>query len=223
VVRKLNAVVPVPLNQLVPLEQLTRRIVILRGQRVMLSTELAGLYEVEPKVLMQAVRRNIDRFPLDFAFQLSAREFADLRSQTVTAKSAAAKPFAKVRFAPYAFTQEGIAMLSTVLRSHHAIQVSIAIMRAFVQLRQMLLSHKELSQKLAALVAVSAGGFHSLALIADGTVMSWGNNELGQLGDGTTQTRRNAPAPVSGLANAIAIAAGSAQSFALLSDGTVMA
>ena len=76
---------------------------------------------------------------------------ADLRSQNVTAKSAAAKPFAKVRFAPYAFTQEGIAMLSTVLRSHRAIQVSIAIMRAFVQLRQMLLSHKELSQKLVAL------------------------------------------------------------------------
>jgi hypothetical protein len=117
----------------------------------MLSTDLAALYEVEPKVLMQAVRRNIDRFPLDFAFQLSAREFADLRSQNVTAKPAAGKAFAKVRFAPYAFTQEGIAMLSTVLRSNRAIQVSIAIMRAFVQLRQMLLSHKELAQKVAGL------------------------------------------------------------------------
>ena len=134
-----------------PLDHLTLRILILRGQRVMLSTDLAALYEVEPKVLMQAVRRNIDRFPLDFAFQLSAREFADLRSQSVTAKPALGKAFAKVRFAPYAFTQEGVAMLSTVLRSERAIQVSIAIMRAFVQLRQMMLSHKELSQKLAVL------------------------------------------------------------------------
>ncbi len=139
------------MSQLVPLAQVTRRILLLRGQRVMLSSDLAVLYEVQPKALIQAVRRNIDRFPPDFAFQLSAREFADLRSQNVTAKSAAGKAFAKVRFAPYAFTQEGIAMLSTVLRSERAIQVSIAIMRAFVRLRQMMLSHKELSQKLAAL------------------------------------------------------------------------
>ena len=139
------------MSQLIPLELVTRRILILRGQRVMLSTDLATLYEVEPKALMQAVRRNIERFPPDFAFPLSAREFADLRSRSVTATAGAKKDLAKVRFAPYAFTQEGIAMLSTVLRSERAIQISIAIMRAFVQLRQMVLSHKELSQKLAAL------------------------------------------------------------------------
>jgi len=109
-----------------PLDHLTRRILILRGQWVMLSTDLAELYEVEPRAPTQAVRRNIDRFPLDFAFQLGRREFADLRSQVVIAKSTGSNSLAKVRFAPYAFTQEGVAMLSTVLRSERAIQVSIA-------------------------------------------------------------------------------------------------
>jgi len=139
------------MTQIIPLDQLTRRILILRGQRVMLSTDLAPLYDVEPKALMQAVRRNTQRFPEDFMFQLSAREFADLRSRSVTAKSHPIKSLMMARFAPYAFTQEGIAMLSSVLRSERAIQVNIAIMRAFVQLRQMLLSHKELAQKLATL------------------------------------------------------------------------
>jgi ORF6N domain-containing protein len=138
-------------GQIIPIEQLTRRILILRSQRVMLSTDLAALYEVEPKALMQAVKRNAKRFPQDFMFQLNAREFERLRSRSVTAKSHLNKSLMKVRFAPYAFTQEGIAMLSSVLRSARAIRVNIAIMRAFVQLRQMLLSHKELAQKLAAL------------------------------------------------------------------------
>jgi hypothetical protein len=139
------------MSQLLPLENLTSRIRIVRGQRIMLSSDLAVLYQVQPKALTQAVRRNLERFPLDFAFQLSAGEFADLRSQNVTAKSPAAKALAMVRFAPYAFTQEGIAMLSTVLRSERAIQVSIAIMRAFVQLRRLLRTHEELSRKVAAL------------------------------------------------------------------------
>ena len=139
------------MGQIIPIEQLTRRILILRGQRIMLSTDLAALYEVEPKALMQAVKRNAKRFPHDFMFQLNAREFEHLRSRSVTAKSHLNKSLMKVRFAPYAFTQEGIAMLSSVLRSTRAIRVNIAIMRAFVQLRQMLLSHKELAQKLAAL------------------------------------------------------------------------
>jgi len=138
-------------GQIIPIEQLARRILILRSQRVMLSTDLAALYEVEPKALMQAVKRNAKRFPQDFMFQLNAREFEHLRSRSVTAKSRLNKPLMKVRFAPYAFTQEGIAMLSSVLRSARAIRVNIAIMRAFVQLRQMLLSHKELAQKLATL------------------------------------------------------------------------
>ncbi len=139
------------MGQIIPIEQLTRRILILRGQRVMLSSDLAALYEVEPKVLMQSVKRNAKRFPQDFMFQLNAREFDYLRSRSVTANSRLNKSLMKVRFAPYAFTQEGIAMLSSVLRSARAIRVNIAIMRAFVQLRQMLLSHKELAQKLAAL------------------------------------------------------------------------
>jgi len=138
-------------GQIIPIEQLARRILILRSQRVMLSTDLAALYEVEPKALMQAVKRNAKRFPQDFMFQLNAREFEHLRSRSVTAKSRLNKSLMKVRFAPYAFTQEGIAMLSSVLRSARAIRVNIAIMRAFVQLRQMLLSHKELAQKLATL------------------------------------------------------------------------
>src|SRR5262249_48610274 len=100
---------------------------------------------------MQAVKRNAKRFPHDFMFQLNAREFAHLRSHFVTAKSHLNKTLMKVRFAPYVFTQEGIAMLSSVLRSSRAIRVNIAIMRAFVQLQQMLLSRKELAQKLAAL------------------------------------------------------------------------
>lgn len=139
------------MGQIIPIEQLTRRILILRSQRVILSTDLAALYEVEPKALMQAVKRNAKRFPQDFMFQLNAHEFEHLRSRSVTAKSHLNKSLMKVRFAPYAFTQEGIAMLSSVLRSTRAIRVNIAIMRAFVQLRQMLLSHKELAQKLAAL------------------------------------------------------------------------
>jgi hypothetical protein len=138
-------------GQIIPIEQLTRRILIFRSQRVMLSTDLAALYEVEPKALMQAVKRNAKRFPGDFMFQLNAGEFEQLRSRSVTAKSHLSKSLMKVRFAPYAFTQEGIAMLSSVLRSARAIRVNIAIMRAFVQLRQMLLSHKELAQKLATL------------------------------------------------------------------------
>ncbi len=140
-----------PVGQIIPIEQLARRILILRSQRVMLSTDLAALYEVEPKALMQAVKRNAKRFPQDFMFQLNAREFNYLRSRSVTANSRLNKSLMKVRFAPYAFTQEGIAMLSSVLRSARAIRVNIAIMRAFVQLRQMLLSHKELAQKLATL------------------------------------------------------------------------
>jgi hypothetical protein len=138
-------------SQPAAVEPIARRILLIRGKRVLLSTELAALYDVEPKALMQAVRRNRERFPEDFMFQLSPREFADLRSQFVTATSDSHKSLMMARFAPHAFTQEGIAMLSSVLRSERAIQVTIAIMRAFVQLRQMLLSHKELAQKFAAL------------------------------------------------------------------------
>jgi len=108
----------------------------------MLSTDLAALYGVEPRVLVQAVKRNIERFPDDFMFQLSAEEFADLKSRIVTSS------WGGMRKPPYAFTEQGVAMLSSALRSKRAVQVNIAIMRAFVRLREILATHKELARKL---------------------------------------------------------------------------
>src|SRR5271157_2365987 len=108
-------------------ERVERRILSIRGLKVMLSTDLAELYEVAPKVLVQSVKRNRERFPADFMFQLTREEFANLKSQIVTSSWGGAR-----RAAPYAFTEQGVAMLSTVLRSPKAIQVNIEIMRAFV-------------------------------------------------------------------------------------------
>lgn len=131
---------------LVPQEHIESHILLIRGQKVMLSTHLADLYEVEPRVLVQAVNRNIKRFPDDFMFQLNAEEFANLKSQFVTSSWGGLR-----RATPYAFTEQGVAMLSSVLRSERAIQVNIAIMRTFVQLRQMLASNAVLTRKLTAL------------------------------------------------------------------------
>lgn len=122
------------------------RILLLRGQRVMLSTHLADLYGVEPKVLVQAVKRNVSRFPEDFMFQLSREEFNNLKSQIVTSSWGGLR-----RATPYAFTEQGVAMLSSVLNSPKAIRVNIEIMRAFVRLRQMLQTNTDLAGKLAAL------------------------------------------------------------------------
>jgi len=130
-------------NELIPIEKIPESIYIVRGHRVMLSTDLAALYGVEPRVLVQAVKRNIDRFPGDFMFQLSSDESKNLKSQIVTSSWGGAR-----RAAPYAFTEQGVAMLSSVLRSPKAIQVNIEIMRAFVRLREMLASHKDLARKL---------------------------------------------------------------------------
>jgi hypothetical protein len=127
-------------------EVIERRIFIIRGQKVMLSPDLASLYQVEPRVLVQAVKRNIDRFPNDFMFQLNREEFESLKSQIVISSWGGLR-----RAAPYAFTEQGIAMLSSVLRSRRAVQVNIAIMRTFVRLREMLAANEEMSQKLAAL------------------------------------------------------------------------
>ncbi len=126
-------------RDIIPIERIEHRIFLLRGQKVMLSTHLAELYDVEPRALVQAVKRNIERFPEDFMFQLSATEFKDLKSQIVTSSWGGLR-----RAAPYAFTEQGVAMLSSVLRSHRAIRVNIEIMRAFVRLRQMLASNAEL-------------------------------------------------------------------------------
>jgi hypothetical protein len=122
------------------------KIFLIRGHKVMLSIDLAELYNVEPKVLIQAVKRNIERFPSDFMFQLTNREFANLKSQIVTSSWGGIR-----RAMPYAFTEQGVAMLSGILNSPRAIRVNIEIMRAFVRLRQMLISNAELARKLNAL------------------------------------------------------------------------
>jgi phage regulator Rha-like protein len=113
----------------------------------MLDSDLAELYEVETKVLLQAVKRNVQRFPEDFMFQLNDEEFMNLRSQIVTSSSG----HGGRRYLPYVFTEQGVAMLSSVLHSERAVQVNIAIMRTFVKLRQMLASNAELARKLNAL------------------------------------------------------------------------
>ncbi len=124
-------------------------IFLIRGYKVLLSTHLAALYEVEVKALVQAVKRNIERFPPDFMFQITADELEALMSQNVTLKKSGRGRYSK--YAPYAFTQEGVAMLSSVLRSNRAIQVNIAIMRMFVKLRELMDSHRDLAQKIEAL------------------------------------------------------------------------
>jgi hypothetical protein len=133
-------------KSLVPVEKIEKAILLIRGQKVMLDADLAVLYDVETKVLIQAVKRNLERFPEDFMFELTQEEFAILRSQFVTSSDWGGR-----RYRPYAFTEQGVAMLSSVLRSGRAIQVNIEIMRAFIRLRQMLASHVELARKLAAL------------------------------------------------------------------------
>lgn len=120
------------------------RILVLREQRVLLDADLAELYGVETKVLVQAVKRNMARFPQDFMFQLSAEEFAVLRSQTVTSNTGRGGR----RTAPYAFTEQGVAMLSSVLGSARAIGVNIEIMRTFVRVRELAISHSDLAKRL---------------------------------------------------------------------------
>ena len=123
------------------------RILALREQRVMLDADLAQLYGVQTKVLVQAVKRNLSRFPEDFMFQLSAEEWAHLRSQFVTSSGG----HGGRRTAPYAFTEQGVAMLSSVLGSPRAIAVNIEIMRTFVKVRQLAATHGDLAQRLAEL------------------------------------------------------------------------
>jgi hypothetical protein len=120
-------------KSLVPHERIERSILLIRGHKVMLSTDLAELYQVEARVLVQAVKRNIARFPQDFMFQLTEEEFSNLKSQIVISSWGGLR-----RAAPYAFTEQGVAMLSSVLRSKRAIQVNIEIMRTFVRLRRLL-------------------------------------------------------------------------------------
>ena len=129
-------------------ERIERAILVLRGHKVLLDSDLADLYEVPTKVLLQAVKRNLERFPADFMFCMNNQEVMALRSQSVTSN----KPGrGGRRTAPYVFTEQGVAMLSSVLNSPRAIAVNIEIMRAFVKLREMLAGNKELAAKLNAM------------------------------------------------------------------------
>jgi hypothetical protein len=140
----------------VPIEQIEGRILLIRGHKVMLDADLAGLYGVSVGRLNEAVRRNLHRFPRDFMFQLTKEEFINLRRQLSSSNlksqfAISSSGWGGRRHPPYAFTEQGVAMLSSVLRSKRAVQVNIEIMRAFVRLRQIISTHKELTQKLAEL------------------------------------------------------------------------
>jgi hypothetical protein len=147
--KQIDVVTTLPMSA----ELIERRIYLVRGIKVMLDSDLAELYRVSTKVLNQAVKRNMGRFPSDFMFQLSSKEAetlrfqfgtSNLRSQFVTSSS----NYGGRRFSPYVFTEQGVAMLSSVLKSEQAISVNIAIMRAFVKLREIMLTHKELERKI---------------------------------------------------------------------------
>ena len=131
-------------TNLIPIEKIEKAIYLIRGEKVMLDRDLASLYDVETKVLNRAVKRNLKRFPLDFMFQLTAEEAENLRCQIGTSSLR----HGGRRYFPYVFTEQGVAMLSTVLNSERAVLVNIEIMRAFVKLRQMLASNVELSHRL---------------------------------------------------------------------------
>lgn len=130
-------------KSLIPVEKITSKIYLIRNEKILLDSDLADLYGVETRILKQAVRRNLNRFPSDFMFQLTKKEYHSLRSQIVILKRGQ-----HTKYLPFAFTEQGVAMLSSVLNSEKAVQVNIAIMRAFVQLRKFLQSNESLSNKL---------------------------------------------------------------------------
>ena len=130
------------MSEIIPQEIINSKIFIIRGMKVMLDMDLAALYGVETKMLKRAGKRNIERFPEDFMFQLIEKEFDNLRCQIGTSS------WGGQRYLPYAFTENGVAMLSSVLNSERAITVNIQIMRTFTKLREMLATHKELKQKI---------------------------------------------------------------------------
>lgn len=138
----------------VPQEIIENKILLIRDRKVMLDRDLAVLYSVTTKALNQAVKRNIERFPDDFMFRLSTEEAKSLRSQIVTLENSTIQAKGRGRYpkyTPLAFTEQGIAMLSSVLKSKTAIQVNIQIMRVFTKLREILASHKDLKEKIEAM------------------------------------------------------------------------
>jgi len=132
------------MNDLIPIEIIERKIYLIRGHKVLLDSDLAELYGVEVKQLKRQVRRNTTRFPEDFMFELQKEEYESLRSHFGTLKRGEHS-----KYLPYAFTEQGVAMLSSVLNSERAVKVNIEIMRTFVKLREMLSTHKDLARKLA--------------------------------------------------------------------------
>ena len=142
------------MTNILPIERATGKIYRIRGLSVMLDMDLAELYGLETRTLKQAVRRNINRFPDDFMFELTKTEFENLRSQIVISS------WGGLRFAPMAFTEQGVAMFSSVLRSKRAIKVNIQIMRVFIQLRQMYIRHEDLKQKIIAMELKYDRQFH---------------------------------------------------------------
>lgn len=141
------------------ISKIERRIHEVRGHPILLDHDLAALYQVEVKALNQAVKRNAARFPDDFMFQLTAEEHAGLRSQSVTLEGGRG---AHRKYRPYAFTEQGVAMLSSVLRSKRAVSVNVEIMRAFVRLRRVVIDHRQLSRRLDLLEATSEGQFRAV-------------------------------------------------------------
>ena len=148
------------MNQIIPKpENLAKLVFLIRGEKVLLDADLAGLYDVATKVLNQAVKRNLDRFPADFMFQLTPDEWEGMRSQIVTSypgnipmkSQTVTASRRKLTAIPYAFTEQGVAMLSSVLRSQRAVEVNIAIMRTFVQLRRLMDSNRDLRLRIEAM------------------------------------------------------------------------
>ncbi len=143
----------IKMNGIIPIENITGLIYLVRGKKVMLDQNLAVLYGVETKRLKEQVRRNIERFPEDFMFELSKKEYENLRSQIATSS------WGGTRYAPMAFTEHGVLMISSVLKSDKAIQVNIQIMRAFTKLRHLILDNVELRREIENLRADTDGKF----------------------------------------------------------------
>ena len=142
---------PAPKNRFAPTEKINHLIIFVRGQRVILDADLAGLYGVPTKAFNQAIKRNLKRFPVDFMFRLNPREANNLRSQFVTSS------WGGRRYLPQAFTEHGAIMAASVLNSSRAVAVSISVVRAFVNLRRVLASHQDLARKITELERRFAG------------------------------------------------------------------
>lgn len=158
------------------IEVIQNKIFEIRGQKVMLDFDLALLYNVENKALKQAIRRNITRFPVDFMFELTEIEFNTLRSQIVTSKRGG------VRYMPFAFTEQGIAMLSSVLSSEKAIAINISIIRAFVTLRQFNLTYSELKERIVSIESQFPDIYEALNYLVDKDKSAINDKERNKIG-----------------------------------------